>query len=64
MAYDYHSGIDSIHWRLYDNFTGENILHGHEDLFAQGSSQVSGERLKETIRRNGIPPLFDVLPSQ
>lgn len=49
MAYDYHSGIDSIHWRLYDNFTGENILHGHEDLFAQGSSQVSGERLKETL---------------
>ncbi|XP_078321865.1 uncharacterized protein LOC111103999 isoform X3 [Crassostrea virginica] len=43
MAYDYHSGIDSIHWRLYDNFTGENILHGHEDLFAQGSSQNLSE---------------------
>ncbi|XP_061176007.1 uncharacterized protein LOC133184958 [Saccostrea echinata] len=39
LAYDYHSGLDSIYWRLYDNFTGEIILHGHEDLFAQGSSQ-------------------------
>ncbi|XP_052707847.1 uncharacterized protein LOC128183063 isoform X2 [Crassostrea angulata] len=43
VAYDYHSGIDSIYWRLYDNFTGESILHGHEDLFAQGSSQDINE---------------------
>eukprot|EP00105_Crassostrea_gigas_P043175 XP_019927323.1 PREDICTED: uncharacterized protein LOC105339220 [Crassostrea gigas] len=39
LAYDYHSGIDSIYWRLYDNFTGESILHGHEDLLAQGNSE-------------------------
>lgn len=40
MAYDYHSGIDSIYWRLYDNVTGDEIIHGHEDLFAQGSTEV------------------------
>nr|XP_034332757.1 uncharacterized protein LOC105327902 isoform X2 [Crassostrea gigas] len=39
LAYDYHSGIDSIYWMLYDNFTGESILHGHEDLLAQGNSE-------------------------
>lgn len=40
MAYDFHSGIDSIYWRLYDNVTGDEIIHGHEDLFAQGSTEV------------------------
>lgn len=40
LAYDYHSGIDSIYWRLYDNVTGDEIIHGHEELFAQGSTEV------------------------
>ncbi|XP_056015772.1 uncharacterized protein LOC125675332 [Ostrea edulis] len=43
LAYDYHSGIDSIYWKLYDNFTGQNIIHGHEDLLSQGSSQDMAE---------------------
>ncbi|XP_061176006.1 uncharacterized protein LOC133184957 [Saccostrea echinata] len=43
LAYDYHSGMESIYWRLYDNFTGKIILHGHEDLFAQGPSQDFAE---------------------
>ena len=34
-AYDYHSGIESLYWKLFDNFT-ENILeHGHEDLISK-----------------------------
>nr|XP_034314147.1 uncharacterized protein LOC105348718 isoform X1 [Crassostrea gigas] len=36
IAYDYHSGLDSINWRLFDNFTGVDIIHGHEDIPAQG----------------------------
>ncbi|XP_062576068.1 uncharacterized protein LOC134237945 [Saccostrea cucullata] len=47
LAYDYHSGIDSIYWRLYDNFTGEIILHGHEEMFAQGSSQDLAECIQK-----------------
>lgn len=47
LAYDYHSGIDSIYWRLYDNVTGDEIIHGHEDLFAQGSTQVRAVGVKK-----------------
>ena len=39
-AYDVHSGLDSVYWKLYDNFGGTVILHGHEDIIAQGNSQV------------------------
>ncbi|CAC5386461.1 unnamed protein product [Mytilus coruscus] len=35
-AYDLHSGLDSVYWRLYDSKTG--VLHGHEDIIAQGHS--------------------------
>ncbi|KAK3101903.1 hypothetical protein FSP39_007221, partial [Pinctada imbricata] len=38
IAYDLHSGIDSIYWRLFDNYTGNEILHGHEDILAQGDA--------------------------
>lgn len=40
IAYDYHSGLDSINWRLFDNFTGVDIIHGHEDIPAQGMANV------------------------
>ncbi|CAC5386466.1 unnamed protein product [Mytilus coruscus] len=35
-AYDVHSGLDSVYWRLFDSKTG--VLHGHEDIIAQGHS--------------------------
>ncbi|CAG2233138.1 unnamed protein product [Mytilus edulis] len=35
-AYDVHSGLDSVYWRLYDSKTG--VRHGHEDIIAQGHS--------------------------
>ena len=40
IAYDYHSGLDNIAWRLFDNFTGTDIIHGHEDIPAQGMANV------------------------
>lgn len=43
IAYDLHSGLHSIFWKLYDNFTGEDIIHGHEDIPAQGQTRVSGK---------------------
>ncbi|CAG2242937.1 unnamed protein product [Mytilus edulis] len=33
-AYDIHSGLYSVFWRLYDSMT--DVLHGHEDVIAQG----------------------------
>lgn len=41
VAYDLHSGLHSIFWKLYDNFTGEDIIHGHDDIPAQGHTRVS-----------------------
>jgi hypothetical protein len=41
IAYDFHSGLDSIAWRLFDNYTGTDILHGHEDIPAQGMANVN-----------------------
>ncbi|XP_071153805.1 uncharacterized protein [Mytilus edulis] len=38
-TFDYHSGIDSVHWRLYDNFTGSDTLHGQSHLIAQGQTE-------------------------
>ncbi|VDI20686.1 Hypothetical predicted protein [Mytilus galloprovincialis] len=35
-AYDVHSGLDSVYWRLYDSKTG--VVHGKEDIIAQGYS--------------------------
>jgi hypothetical protein len=31
-AFDYHSGIDSLEWRLFDSYTKTDIIHGHEIL--------------------------------
>ena len=40
-AFDIHSGIDSIYWKLYDSYGGTEVLHGHEDIIAQGQAAVS-----------------------
>ena len=39
-AYDDHSGLDSVYWKIYDNY-GNYIEHGHEDIVAQGQAAVS-----------------------
>ena len=39
-AYDDHSGLDTVSWKLYDSF-GTYVLHGHEDIVAQGHAVVS-----------------------
>ncbi|KAK3801475.1 hypothetical protein RRG08_010055 [Elysia crispata] len=39
-AYDYHSGINSIYWRLYDNFTGSDLDHGYAQESTQGSTST------------------------
>ncbi|CAC5360418.1 unnamed protein product [Mytilus coruscus] len=35
-AYDMHSGLASVNWKLYDHKTGD--VHGYEDIIAQGSA--------------------------
>jgi len=47
-AYDYHSGIDSLYWKLYDSVTVQEsgceelgTSNGCEDLVAQGNTSVS-----------------------
>ncbi|XP_062616047.1 uncharacterized protein LOC134277752 [Saccostrea cucullata] len=39
IAYDLHSGLQSISWRLFDNYTGESILHGHDVIPVQGMAK-------------------------
>ncbi|CAC5414424.1 unnamed protein product [Mytilus coruscus] len=39
IAYDYHSGVDSLYWRIFDNYTGTDILHGHENLGTQQAAE-------------------------
>lgn len=39
-AYDYHSGISHLKWRLYSNYSGTDIIHGEIDLPGQGKTQV------------------------
>ncbi|XP_078334035.1 uncharacterized protein LOC111124258 [Crassostrea virginica] len=43
IAYDYHSGLNNIAWRLFDNFTGTDIIHGYEDIPAQGMANDTAE---------------------
>ena len=40
-AFDYHSGIDSLEWRLFDNYTKTDIIQGHEVMHSQGDSSVN-----------------------
>ncbi|KAJ8299760.1 hypothetical protein KUTeg_023820 [Tegillarca granosa] len=42
-AFDYHSGLHTVYWKMYDNFTGDVVLHGHEDLPAQGLAKDMNE---------------------
>ncbi|CAC5375358.1 unnamed protein product [Mytilus coruscus] len=37
-TFDYHSGIYSVHWKLFDNYTWSDIIHGSSHLQAQGDA--------------------------
>lgn len=39
-TFDYHSGIYSVHWKLFDNYTGSDMIHGISHLQAQGDASV------------------------
>ncbi|XP_041351012.1 uncharacterized protein LOC121369995 [Gigantopelta aegis] len=39
IAYDDHSGLETVAWRLFDNYTGVDIVHGLEHIVAQGGYQ-------------------------
>lgn len=41
MSYDDHSGLETVTWRLFDNYTGEDLVHGVEHISAQGEAQVN-----------------------
>ncbi|XP_021356985.1 uncharacterized protein LOC110452658 [Mizuhopecten yessoensis] len=40
-TYDFHSGIDTLYWKLYDNYTDTVIQHGHEDLVSQREDDLA-----------------------
>ncbi|ESO88609.1 hypothetical protein LOTGIDRAFT_165393 [Lottia gigantea] len=40
IAYDLHSGLETVEWKLYDNFTGDVILHGSQHIPVQGEAQT------------------------
>ena len=42
-AFDYHSGLDSVSWKLYDSYGGSDVVYGKEDIVAQGNSTVSNK---------------------
>lgn len=33
IVYDLYSGLKSIYWKLFDNYMGEDIIYGYEDIF-------------------------------
>ncbi|XP_067684738.1 uncharacterized protein [Haliotis asinina] len=39
LAFDDHSGLETVSWRIFDNFTGSNIYHGEDHISAQGDTQ-------------------------
>ncbi|XP_046570853.1 uncharacterized protein LOC124279103 [Haliotis rubra] len=39
LAFDDHSGLEIVSWRIYDNFTGSNIYHGEDHISAQGDTK-------------------------
>ncbi|ESO88672.1 hypothetical protein LOTGIDRAFT_165458 [Lottia gigantea] len=43
IAYDLHSGLETVEWKLYDNFTGDVILHGSQHIPVQGEAQTRKE---------------------
>lgn len=38
---DYDSGLNQVEWKLFDKYTGNNIIHGKAQLHAQGMAQVN-----------------------
>lgn len=54
-AYDYHSGISHLNWRLYDNFTGSDLVHGEIDLPGQGETKVMRKIYVKNLE-NGYEP--------
>ena len=40
VAYDDHSGLKAVSWRLYDNYTGVDVLHGVEHTPVQNGQRV------------------------
>ena len=40
-AFDYHSGIHSVQWKLFDNYTGSDEIHGQSHIHTQGNVDVS-----------------------
>ena len=40
-AYDLHSGIKEVYWKIFDNFTNTDVVHGHQNIGHQGKYDVS-----------------------
>lgn len=38
--YDPHSGLHKISWKIFDNFTGEEVVHGQAYESPQGDAEV------------------------
>jgi hypothetical protein len=53
-AFDYHSGIHSVQWKLFDNYTGSDEIHGQSHIHAQGNVDVSTDTCdyKSNLRGN------------
>ena len=49
-AFDYHSGISNLQWRLFDNHT--NILHDYDVMHSQGESSVNIPLVGQKIIEN------------
>ncbi|XP_067680773.1 uncharacterized protein [Haliotis asinina] len=39
VSYDDHSGLEAVTWRLFDNYTGADVVHGVDHVSAQGETQ-------------------------
>ena len=39
-AFDVHSGLKTVQWRVFDNFTGTDVVHGIAAVAPQGNTQV------------------------
>jgi len=40
IVYDVHSGLKEISWRIFDNFTGHDVIHGQAHDSLQGEASV------------------------
>lgn len=39
-AFDYHSGLHEVHWKLFDNYTKNVVVHGQSHEPPQGETKV------------------------